>query len=226
MNGMIDYKFCTKLIKQFSDHPSYPETADGLKIRIETLQKRAKSESHATAVIAKLIETKQFCPTPAEIVTACEEMGVPEQQAMRADPDCRLCGGSGWQHEKRPDGRGGFTEHGAKCPCRAVRSAPPWDSEHRRQQCGECGDKGYIETAKGNFAPCECHLGGNLPEGFLALLNGKNRALKPAFPNDAPEWLDRIEDVKTPTKPMQSAAPDWLKRSERDAKTRASGEVA
>ncbi len=191
---MLAYEFCKKLILQFSDHPKFPETEQGLRVRIETLQKRGKSESHATTVIEKLIERSQFCPGPAEIYAAADEVRIPESQSMRADPNCHRCNGSGWMHEERPGWDGAPCDFGGLCPCRGIRSGESSsDWEHRPQTCRECHGNGYVEIGKDTFASCECHIGGSVPDGFISLLNAKSRQMKPSLPGNVPEWLLQSE---------------------------------
>ena len=119
---MIDLKYCANLFAQFGDNPGFPDTKEGLKIRIEVLQRWAKTIRHADVVVARLIETEKFCPTPAQIREACEMVPVPESQT-KANSSCANCGGSGWMHEQRPDKTGRLCDFSGRCVCVSQRRA-------------------------------------------------------------------------------------------------------
>lgn len=75
---------------------SEPNGKNTMRLIVDALETRSRSESHANRVHASLMQNCQFFPTVADIVNACEYTPDDGQYAsMRAE--CKLCEGTGWR---------------------------------------------------------------------------------------------------------------------------------
>lgn len=93
---MIERKTATELIRRFGGMPMTPDK-DGMGLRIDTLERHARSESHARAVVESLVESCQFFPTCADVVQMCASVEDPASNAARSRAKaCPHCMGDGW----------------------------------------------------------------------------------------------------------------------------------
>jgi len=87
-----------KVLPRGDERPWGTDKEPGLREELlRVLWQQAASDEHATRIIDHLMDGAEFCPTPAELMAAAQE--VPERLGMlrEADAQCVNCGGSGWK---------------------------------------------------------------------------------------------------------------------------------
>ncbi len=84
----------------------------------------------------KVIETCRYRPKVADFQTAATTlMFVTKKEAMKADPKCELCDGSGWEVTACTDPQSGDSvEAVQRCSCRTLRSID------RKEEVGSLAD--------------------------------------------------------------------------------------
>lgn len=126
---MVDDKFAGKQMARLRGMPGEPRDPDTLKPalqeRVKALTARARSEVHATRVVDSLVESCQFWPTVAEIVTACEYIS-----GDSLPPGCPACSSDPWIHTER-EVRGQLVNVSSRCDCERGRYFAARDKERR-----------------------------------------------------------------------------------------------
>lgn len=102
---MIERKTATGLMKQFVGMSMMPTEKEQTDIRCEALQRGARSDSHAMAIVKHLTGTLSFYPTVADITQASEYIMDPASaEAKKIAKQCQYCGGDGWYSVPGPYG--------------------------------------------------------------------------------------------------------------------------
>lgn len=152
---MTKHEFCKKQIGRLQVFEStFPKTSAGIQELIETLERSSRNDDHAKRTVDRMLKDAQFCPTPAQIITAASSE--PAATVPEIPPGCARCYGSGWMQITRRIN--GLVYDGVKfCEC----GRGQWLKQHQAAREGASGMKitpRSGELKRWNLVPWEENL--------------------------------------------------------------------
>lgn len=123
MKKQLEDGFYEEQVERLSGLPKFPALPKGQQELRHALRRISESDRlFLERLINDVIDTNEFCPTPAELVRRAAEKRSLAPKKTLGNPDCEVCHGSGWESFQKPVRVGNLPEYTGNyarpCLCR------------------------------------------------------------------------------------------------------------